>query len=36
MVTPFTEQEGTVMRNVIPVDQKLSATLRFLSTGQAF
>jgi hypothetical protein len=36
MVAPFIEKEDTVMRNAIPASQSLSATLRFLVTGQAF
>jgi hypothetical protein len=36
MVARFIEREGRVMRNSIPASQRLSATLRFLATGQAF
>jgi hypothetical protein len=36
MVAPFTERNGTVMRNSILIIQRLSATLCFLPTGQAF
>jgi hypothetical protein len=33
IVAPFTEEEGTTVRNAIPACQILSATLRFLVTG---
>jgi hypothetical protein len=33
MVAPFIEREDTAMRNSIPVSQRLSATLHFLTTG---
>jgi hypothetical protein len=35
MVAPFIKRDDTVIRNSIPPSQRLSATLRFLATGQA-
>jgi hypothetical protein len=36
MVASFIETEDTGMRNSIPASQRISATLRFLATGQAW
>jgi hypothetical protein len=36
MAVSFVEREGTVVRNSIPAIRRLSATLRFLATGQTF
>jgi 3-hydroxymyristoyl/3-hydroxydecanoyl-(acyl carrier protein) dehydratase len=36
MVASLIVKEDTFMRNAIPANQRLSATLRFLATAQAF
>jgi hypothetical protein len=35
MVAPLIVKEDIVIKNAIPASQRLSATLRFLATGQA-
>jgi hypothetical protein len=36
MVIPSKQKDTTVIRDAIPASQRLSATLRFLATGQSF
>jgi hypothetical protein len=35
LVAPLIEKKNTVMRNAIPPNERLTATLRFLATGRS-
>ena len=36
LVTPLIQEKNTVLREAIPVDDRLAVTLRFLATGRSF
>jgi hypothetical protein len=36
LVAPLIEKKNTVMRNTIPPNERLTATLRFLAAGRSY
>ncbi|KAG5866825.1 hypothetical protein JTB14_016555 [Gonioctena quinquepunctata] len=36
LISPYIVKQDTVMRNAIPAEERLSATLRYLATGRSY